>query len=104
MIPTWGGLRGGLPMVLVLALPKDFPHRDLMVSMTFGVVIVSILAHGLTMSPLLRWLGIMRGHKERVEYELMRGKLQAAYAALEELDRMSHVHFTNSVVLASLRR
>jgi len=104
VILTWGGLRGGLPMVLVLALPKDFPHRDLMVSMTFGVVIISILAHGLTMSPLLRWLGIVRGYEERVEYELMRGKLQAAYAALEELDRMSHVHFTNSVVLASLRR
>jgi len=104
VILTWGGLRGGLPMVLVLSLPKDFPHRELLVSMTFGVVIISILVHGLTMSPLLRWLGIVRGHQERAVYELTRGKLQAAHAALEELDRISHVHFTNPKVLASLRR
>ncbi len=56
---TWGGLRGGLPMVLVLSLPADFPYRELLVSMTFGVVILSILIHGLTISPLLRWLGIV---------------------------------------------
>ena len=58
---SWGGLRGALPMVLVLSLP-GFPHRELLVSMTFGVVMLSILVHGLTMSPLLRWLGIVRGH------------------------------------------
>jgi CPA1 family monovalent cation:H+ antiporter len=104
VILTWGGLRGALPMVLVLSLPKDFPHRELLVSMTFGVVILSILVHGLTMSPLLRWLGIVRGHQERVLYELMRGRLQAAHASLEEIGRMSHVHFTNPEVLASLRR
>ena len=79
---TWGGLRGALPMVLVLSLPAAFPHRDLLVSMTFGVVILSILVHGLTMSPLLRWLGIVRGHGDRVAYEFTRGKLQAANAAL----------------------
>ncbi|MGH7971154.1 MAG: cation:proton antiporter, partial [Limisphaerales bacterium] len=69
VILTWGGLRGGLPMVLVLGLPSAFPHRDLLVSMTFGVVIISILIHGLTMSPLLRWLGVVTGHEEQVTYE-----------------------------------
>lgn len=104
VILTWGGLRGGLPMVLVLSLPTDFPHRELLISMTFGVVILSILVHGLTMSPLLRWLGIVRGHQERAAYELTRGKLQAAHAALEEIDQMSHVQFTNPELLDSLRR
>jgi CPA1 family monovalent cation:H+ antiporter len=104
VILTWGGLRGGLPMVLVLSLPRDFPHQELLVSMTFGVVILSILVHGLTMSPLLRRLGIVRGHQEHAAYELTRGKLQAAHAALEEIDRMSRIHFTNPDVLASLRR
>jgi NhaP-type Na+/H+ or K+/H+ antiporter len=32
VVLTWGGLRGGLPMVLVLSLAKDFPHRDLLVT------------------------------------------------------------------------
>ncbi len=103
MILTWGGLRGALSMVLVLSLPKDFAHRELLVSMTFGVVIVSILIHGLTMSPILRWLGIARGHQERTTYELTRGKLLAAHAALEEINQMLSVHFTHPEVLASLR-
>jgi monovalent cation:H+ antiporter, CPA1 family len=104
VILTWGGLRGGLPMVLVLSLPAGFPHRDLLISMTFGVVIISILVHGLTMSPLLRWLGIVAGYKERALYELVRGKLQSSNAALGEIDRMEHAYFTKPEVLATLRR
>jgi CPA1 family monovalent cation:H+ antiporter len=100
---AWGGLRGGLPMVLVLSLAKDFPHRDLLVTMTFGVVMISILVHGMTVSPLLRWLGIVKGREHREEYEFARGKLQAASAALEELERLSHVHFSRNDVRANLK-
>jgi CPA1 family monovalent cation:H+ antiporter len=57
---TWGGLRGALPMVLVLSLPKSLPNRELLVSMTFGVALLSILVQGLTMSGLLSWLGLAR--------------------------------------------
>jgi CPA1 family monovalent cation:H+ antiporter len=103
VVLTWGGLRGGLPMVLVLSLPRDFAHRDLLVAMTFGVVMISILAHGTTVAPLLRWLGIVRGREHRRAYELARGRLQAASAALEELGRMSHVHFTDGEVRARLK-
>ncbi len=101
---TWGGLRGAVPMVLVLSLPTDFPHRELLLSMTFGVVIISILVHGLTISPLLGWLGVVQGQQERAEYELTRGKLQAAQAALAEVDQMEHVQFAHPEALADLRR
>jgi CPA1 family monovalent cation:H+ antiporter len=103
MVLTWGGLRGGLPMVLVLSLAKDFPHRDLLVTMTFGVVMISILVHGMTVSHLLRWLGIVKGREHRDAYEFARGKLQAASAALEELERMAHVHFFRNDVRARLK-
>jgi CPA1 family monovalent cation:H+ antiporter len=86
----WGGLRGALPMVLVLSLPRSFPYRDLLVTMTFGVVLLSLLIQGLTMSPLLRLLGIVRLRGGREAAELARGRLLAAYAGLEALDRMSH--------------
>ena len=61
VVLVWGGLRGGLSMVLALALPPDFIHRDLLITMTFGVVVLSILLQGLTMSTLLRRLGIGGG-------------------------------------------
>ena len=102
VVLTWGGLRGGLPMVLVLSLAKDFPHRDLLVTMTFGVVMISIMVHGMTISPLLRWLGIVKGREQREAYEFARGKLQAAGAALEELGDMSHVYFSREEVRARL--
>jgi CPA1 family monovalent cation:H+ antiporter len=35
-VMTWGGLRGGLSMVLALGLPADFPFRDLIITMIFG--------------------------------------------------------------------
>lgn len=100
---TWGGLRGGLPMVLVLSLAKDFPHRDLLVTMTFGVVMISILLHGMTIPPLLRLLGIVKGRMQRDAYEFARGKLQAASAALEELGRMSYIHFSRDDMRAQLK-
>ena len=53
---TWGGLRGSLSMVLALSLEESFPLRSAIITITFGVVILSILVQGLTMSPLLRWL------------------------------------------------
>jgi NhaP-type Na+/H+ or K+/H+ antiporter len=49
--------------------------------------VISILAHGMTVSPLLRWLGIVQGREHREAYEFARGKLQAASTALEELER-----------------
>lgn len=57
---VWGGLRGALSMVLALALGLDLPHRELVVTMTAGVVLLTLLVQGLTMAPLIRRLGLSR--------------------------------------------
>lgn len=57
-ILSWSGLRGSLAMVLALSLPPDMPQRTLVVEMTVGVVVLSILVQGLTAAPLLRHLRI----------------------------------------------
>ena len=57
MILTWGGLRGALSMVLALALPLDFPRRELLIDLTVGVVLLSLLLQGLTMKAVVRRLG-----------------------------------------------
>ena len=48
---TWGGLRGGLSIALVLSLPSG-AERDLLLTMTYGVVIFSIVVQGLTVGHL----------------------------------------------------
>jgi len=103
VVLTWGGLRGALPMVLVLSLPPAFPDRNLLVSMTFGVALLSILVQGLTMSGLLKWLGITTAGADRTEYELRHGRLQAAAAALRELDALAVEHAANPEALQVLR-
>lgn len=45
---VWGGLRGALAMVLALALPATIAQRTLLIDMTFGVVVASLLLQGLT--------------------------------------------------------
>ena len=58
VVTVWGGLRGALSMVLAFALPAGFPQRDLIVALTTGVVIASIVLQGATMPWLLRRLGL----------------------------------------------
>ncbi|MBI3964316.1 MAG: cation:proton antiporter [Chloroflexi bacterium] len=56
----WGGLRGALTIALTLTLPADTPSRDVLVSMSFGVVLFTLAVQGLTLSPLIQWLGLGR--------------------------------------------
>jgi len=54
-ILSWGGLRGGVSVALALSLPLG-EERDLLLSLTYIVVLVSILFQGLTVGPLVRSL------------------------------------------------
>jgi CPA1 family monovalent cation:H+ antiporter len=58
-VVSWSGLRGALSMVLAVSLPPAFPHRDLMVNMAFGIVLLTIVVQGFTMKPLLKVLGVV---------------------------------------------
>ncbi len=60
-VMVWGGLRGGLALALALSLNRDFPARDQILILTFGVVVFSILVQGLTVKPLLGLLKLAHG-------------------------------------------
>ncbi|HMN89469.1 MAG TPA: cation:proton antiporter, partial [Saprospiraceae bacterium] len=47
VIMTWGGLRGGISIALALSLTANMP-RDLMLTITYIIVVFSIVVQGLT--------------------------------------------------------
>ena len=59
-ILTWGGLRGGLALAMAAAIPANqieiegLDLHDIMVIITYVVVIFSIIVQGLTISPLIQ--------------------------------------------------
>jgi len=54
----WGGLKGSIPIALVVGLPADVQYRSFMLIVAFSVVLFSLVVQGLTIKPLMRGLGI----------------------------------------------
>jgi CPA1 family monovalent cation:H+ antiporter len=54
----WGGLRGAVAVALALSLPADFPQRELLQGLTFGVVLFTLVVQGTTAPRLLRLAGV----------------------------------------------
>jgi len=53
----WGGLRGALALALALAIPVGLPERESVITVAFAVVAFSIVVQGMTVRPLIRWVG-----------------------------------------------
>jgi Na+/H+ antiporter len=56
LVVSWSGMRGIVTLAAAMALPKDFPHRDMIVLVAFGVTLGTLVIQGLTLKPLLRVL------------------------------------------------
>ncbi len=53
---TWGGLRGGLSIAMALSISSEVAHKDLIVTLTYAVVLFSVIGQGLTLEGLIRRL------------------------------------------------
>jgi CPA1 family monovalent cation:H+ antiporter len=83
---SWAGIRGAVSLVAALALPTDFPHRELIVFLTFAVIVATLLLQGLTLPSLINVLGVSDdGSAEREDAKARIKAAEAALARLEEL-------------------
>jgi CPA1 family monovalent cation:H+ antiporter len=85
---TWAGLRGAVSLAAGLSLPATLAGRPLLLAMTFGTVLFTLLAQGLTIRPLMAHLGLGGDEASRFDFELAVGRLRAVEAAARELDAL----------------
>ena len=83
---AYSEMRGAVSPAAALALPVEFPGRDLVLFLTFCVIFVTLVGQGLTLQPLIRWLDIHDGAPEKEE---IKARLLAAEAALERIDELA---------------
>lgn len=81
---AWAGFRGAVSLSAALAVPQAVPDRDTIVLTTFGVILVTLLAQGLTMPRVVRWAQLPSDPTERDEEQL--ANREAARAGLLALD------------------
>lgn len=115
----WCGMRGLLTLATAFALPADFPQRDMVVLAAFAVVLATLVAQGLTLVHLIRWLGLDRTAEGIIEVTRLRAhiakagfmKLQHASGPEAELLRSNFklekhgvLHEEGAVALATYRQ
>jgi len=57
-IMWWGGLKGGLAIAIVLSIPDSLPGKELLINLTLGVVLFTLIVNAPPIKPLINWLGI----------------------------------------------
>jgi CPA1 family monovalent cation:H+ antiporter len=91
-IVAWTGMRGVVSLAAAMALPltfengMPFPGRDLILFLTFIVILATLVMQGLSLPALIRWLGVEDdGAAEKEEREARLKANEAALARLNEL-------------------
>jgi monovalent cation/hydrogen antiporter len=108
VVSAWCGMRGAVSLAAALALPlrtdagAPLPDRDLILFMTFALVVVTIVVQGLTLPLLIRWLGVQEDSSAE-EREELRARLVAAEAALRCLDEVEAEGWAREDTLERMR-
>jgi monovalent cation/hydrogen antiporter len=83
---SWAGMRGAVSLVAALALATNFPNRELIIFLTFAVIVATLVIQGLTLPVLIRVLGV---HDDgAAEREDAKARIKAAEAALARLEEL----------------
>lgn len=91
-VAGWCGMRGVVSLAAALAVPhvlpngNEFPERDLVLLFTFAVILITLVGQGLSLPPLIRWLGVKTDHAEdKLERDARRAAAQAALTRIEQV-------------------
>jgi Na+/H+ antiporter len=107
LIGAWSGMRGAVSLAAALAIPfttdagTAFPQRDLIIFLTFAVILSTLVLQGLTLPALIRGLGVSDDGEE--EREELRARLHAVEAALARLELLEAEDWTRPDTVERMR-
>jgi monovalent cation/hydrogen antiporter len=93
-VVSWAGMRGVISLAVALSLPQTtdtgqpFPGRDLIIFITFALILVTLVGQGLTLPLVIRRLGVDAIAGQIEDRELL-ARSRMARAALRQLDSRS---------------
>jgi monovalent cation/hydrogen antiporter len=99
-VVAWAGLRGAVSLAAALALPASFPERNLILLVTFAVILVTLVGQGLTLPAVVRWAG--RDGIELDGDEATVARAAAYRAGLDEVARAREAWPTHAPLLERL--
>jgi monovalent cation/hydrogen antiporter len=102
LVVGWSGMRGAVSLAAALALPLNFPRRNLILLLTFAVILATLVLQGLTLPTLIRRLGV-RGDDGAEEQEELRARLTATDAALARLQELAGEPWTRDDTVERLQ-
>ena len=91
---SWSGMRGGVSLAAALAIPlatdagDPFPGRDLILFLTFAVILGTLVGQGLTLPAVIRLLRLEDDGEDDAREEA-RARIHAASAALLRLEELA---------------
>ena len=109
---AFAGVRGIVSLAAALAIPittgngQPFPQRNLILFVTFSVILVTLVGQGLLLPSVFRWLGLARaGRRERHadRAEEFKVRRQAIETAIERLDQLAAERELPEDILRPLR-
>jgi len=109
VVAAWSGMRGAVSLAAALSLPLEtdagtaLPERDLILFLTFALVLVTVVGQGLSLPYLIRRLGVQEDGAEEAAEET-RARYVAARAALERLDELAVEDWTLDDTIERLRK
>jgi monovalent cation/hydrogen antiporter len=87
VVISWSGSRGGVSLAAALALPTGFPDRDLIVLVTFCVIVVTLVGQSMTLPSLIRAIHLP-SDDDGAAREDAKARIKAAEAALARLEEL----------------
>jgi Na+/H+ antiporter len=106
VVMAWSGMRGAVSLAVALALPLStadgpFPQRDLIIFLTFVVILVTLVLQGLSLPWVIRRTGVTDGGAEADEE--VRARLLATKAALKQIDALADEEWTRDDTIERMR-